>query len=71
MAKTIPAKALRQPRFLQVRPSRFHGLGVFTTRAVPAGTRLLEYLGERISHAVATERYYSSSQPDAFVPSSP
>jgi SET domain-containing protein len=67
VAKKIPAKPLRQPRFLKVRPSRFHGLGVFTTRAVPAGMRLLEYLGERISHAEATERYYSASQPDAFV----
>lgn len=58
---------LRQPRFLQVRPSPSHGLGVFTTRAVPAGTRLLEYLGERISHAEAARRYYAAPSPDAFV----
>ena len=58
---------LAQPRFLHVRPSSFHGLGVFTTRAVPAGTRLLEYLGERISHAEAARRYYAATTPDAFV----
>jgi len=67
MAQKIPAKALRQPRFLKVRRSRFHGLGVFTSRAVPAGTLLLEYLGERITHAEAAERYYASPEPDAFV----
>ena len=46
----IPAGPLRQPRYLHVRRSRLHGRGVFTTRAVPQGTLLLEYLGERISH---------------------
>jgi SET domain-containing protein len=57
----------RQPRYLKVRKSPCHGLGVFTTRAVPKGTRLLEYLGERISNAEATRRYYASPEPDAFV----
>ncbi len=40
-----------------MRRSRCHGLGVFTTRAIAAGTRLLEYTGERISHAEAARRY--------------
>lgn len=63
----IPAQPLRQPRYLQVRRSRLAGRGVFTTRAVPKGTLLLEYLGERISHTEAGERYYAATQPDAFV----
>jgi uncharacterized protein len=63
----IPAKPLRQPRYLQVRRSRLAGRGVFTTRAVPKGTLLLEYLGERISHTEAGERYYAAKEPDAFV----
>jgi hypothetical protein len=42
---------------LVVRRSRFHGLGVFTARNIPAGTRVLEYTGERISHAEAAVRY--------------
>lgn len=57
----------RQPRYLRIGPSPFHGLGVFTSRAVPCGTRLLEYLGERISEAEATRRYYAAASPDAFV----
>jgi hypothetical protein len=40
---------------------------VFTTRAVPKGRLLLEYLGERITHAEAGERYYAATKPDAFV----
>ena len=64
---TIPAGPLRQPRYLKIRRSRLQGRGVFTTRAIPKGTLLLEYLGERISHDEAGERYYAATEPDAFV----
>jgi SET domain-containing protein len=50
-----------------VRHSPLAGLGVFTTRPVKQGTLLLEYLGERISHEQAGERYYAAAEPDAFV----
>ena len=40
-----------------MRQSRIHGRGVFARRAVPKGTRLMEYLGERITHAEADRRY--------------
>jgi SET domain-containing protein len=63
----IPAKPLRQPRYLKVKRSRLAGLGVFTSRDVPKGTLLLEYLGERITHEEAGERYYAAKEPDAFV----
>lgn len=63
----IPAQALRQPRYLKVKRSRLAGVGVFTSRAVPKGTLLLEYLGERITHEEAGERYYAAKEPDAFV----
>jgi len=63
----IPPTPLRQPRYLQVRRSRLAGRGVFTSRAVPKGTLLLEYLGERITHEEAGERYYAATKPDAFV----
>lgn len=66
-APKIPAGPLRQPRYLQIRRSRLAGRGVFTTRAIPKGTVLLEYLGERISHTEAGERYYAAKDPDAFV----
>jgi SET domain-containing protein len=67
MTPAIPAGPLRQPRYLKVKRSPLAGLGVFTTRPIPSGTLLLEYLGERISHAVAGERYYANDDPDAFV----
>ena len=33
------------------------GRGVFARRAIPKGTRLMEYQGERITHAEADRRY--------------
>jgi hypothetical protein len=41
----------------RVRRSRIHGTGVFATRPIRKGARLIEYLGERISHAEADRRY--------------
>ena len=40
-----------------VRRSRIHGRGVYAARRIRSGTRVIEYLGERISHAVADARY--------------
>ena len=40
-----------------VRHSHIHGRGVFALRSLPKGTRLMEYLGERITHAEADRRY--------------
>ncbi len=42
---------------LIVRPAPSHGLGVFARCDVADGVRLLEYTGERISHAEAAARY--------------
>jgi uncharacterized protein len=41
----------------QVRQSPIHGRGVFAARAIPAGTRIIEYVGERISPDEADKRY--------------
>lgn len=43
--------------FIRVRRSRVHGTGVFAARAIKKGARIVEYLGERISHAEADRRY--------------
>jgi len=43
-------------RFI-VRNSHIHGRGVFALRAIDKGERLMEYLGERITHAEADRRY--------------
>ena len=42
---------------LEVRNSALHGLGVFALERIPRGTRILEYLGERVSHREADRRY--------------
>ena len=43
------------------RRSPIHGTGVFAAADLPAGTRVLEYKGRRITHAQADRRYAGSS----------
>jgi SET domain-containing protein len=50
---------------IEVRASPLHGLGVFAARRIDRGTRIIEYLGERISHAEADRRYESKDAGDA------
>jgi len=47
-----------------VRRSKIHGNGVYAARDIPKGTRIVEYLGERISHAQADSRYEEKGQDD-------
>jgi len=49
---------------LRVRRSSVHGLGVFATRRIAKGTRVIEYLGERIGHKEANRRYAQKSPAD-------
>lgn len=51
----IKDSALVQPYF-QVRGSEIHGYGAFARRAIPKGTRIIEYAGERITPAEADRR---------------
>lgn len=46
----------REPLYV-VRSSRIHGRGVFATRYIRKGTRIVEYIGERISNKEADSRY--------------
>ena len=41
----------------EVRNSPVHGSGVFALRRIRKGTRIVEYLGDRVSHEVANTRY--------------
>ncbi len=41
----------------EIRPSPMQGLGAFATHRIPAGTRLVEYAGERLTPAAASTRY--------------
>lgn len=54
----------RQPLF-QVRRSSVHGMGAFALRRIRKGSRIVEYLGERVSHAEADRRYESKEANDA------
>lgn len=47
-----------------VRRSQIHGNGVYAARAIPKGTRIVEYLGDRITHAQADARYEAKGQDD-------
>jgi uncharacterized protein len=47
-----------------VRRSRIHGSGVYAARRIRKGTRIVEYLGERISHEQADARYEAKGQDD-------
>ena len=48
----------------EVRDSPLHGLGVFALQRIGKGTRIIEYLGERVSHAEADRRYESKDASD-------
>jgi len=48
----------------KVRRSKVHGFGVFATRRIRKGTRVVEYLGDRISHKVADQRYEDKLEDD-------
>ncbi len=45
----------------RIRRSAVSGRGAFATRDIRKGERLIEYLGERITHAVADARYDDAS----------
>jgi SET domain-containing protein len=46
----------REPLYV-VRRSDIHGRGVFAARRIRKGTRVVEYVGEKISNAEADKRY--------------
>jgi uncharacterized protein len=54
--RVVPTIAAR-PDMLRVRRSRLHGRGVFARRRIRKGTRVIEYLGDRVSHREADQRY--------------
>jgi SET domain-containing protein len=53
--KKLPKR--RPTPLFEVRHSPVHGYGVFAARRIRKGTTVIEYLGERVSHAQADARY--------------
>jgi len=50
-------KRAGRPPMIDVRHSPIHGHGVFALRRIRKGTTIIEYLGDRVSHAQADARY--------------
>jgi SET domain-containing protein len=62
-ARPSPSEA-KKP-MIRVRRSGIHGSGVFATRLIPRGTRVIEYVGERMSYEEADRRYEHRPAHDA------
>ena len=53
-----------EPPPVETRDSGIHGRGVYATRTIKKGVRIIEYLGERITHAEADRRYERKGDDD-------
>jgi SET domain-containing protein len=53
----MPDTEFSSQPLLELRPSSIQGLGAFAFRPITKGTRIIEYLGERITPDEADERY--------------
>jgi SET domain-containing protein len=60
----VTPKSSSKPQMFRVRRSRVHGMGAFATRRIRKGTRIVEYLGERVSHQEADRRYEEKTSDD-------
>jgi len=59
-----PEPALAANPAVEVRNSPIHGRGVYALKPIKKGQRVLEYLGDRISHAEADRRYAEKGDDD-------
>jgi SET domain-containing protein len=57
-------RATTRKPLLEVRHSRIHGYGVFALRRIRKGTMVIEYLGDRVTHVLANERYQDKDPKD-------
>ncbi|MBO9689832.1 MAG: SET domain-containing protein-lysine N-methyltransferase [Mitsuaria chitosanitabida] len=64
-ASSAPKSPKGKATRIQVRASGVHGRGVYAVAPIPAGDKIIEYKGERISWDEAIERHpHDPSQPD-------
>jgi hypothetical protein len=56
-AARAAAASRERADMVEVRRSSVHGRGVFALRRIRKGTRVIEYLGDRVSHREADRRY--------------
>ena len=62
-AKTAKRSSNQSPAYRTAR-SAVHATGLFAARDIPKGTRIIEYLGDRISHAECERRYEDKADDD-------
>ena len=65
MAAASPSGDLTTSELIEVRRSDVHGLGVFAAKRISKGTRIIEYVGERVSHDEADRRYEEKDANDS------
>ena len=58
-------RSRQRPPSFKVRRSSVHGRGAFALRRIRKGTRIVEYLGERVSHTDADRRYEGRDEDDS------
>src|SRR5262245_52731484 len=63
----MPSTQRHSPRLYVVKKSAIHGRGVFATATIQKGSRIIEYTGERISHAEAAIGYKGEPDPKTSV----
>jgi len=63
-ASRAPRRIAVRPDMIEVRASPLHGRGVFALRRIRKGTRIIEYLGDRVSHREADRRYENKDSED-------
>ena len=63
-AKRSPRVIAARPELIRVRSSRIHGKGVFAVKAMRKGARVIEYLGDRVTHKEADARYETKTTDD-------
>ncbi len=54
--------AIKVNPWVTVGKSKIHGKGLFASKRIPKGTRVIEYLGEHITHQEADDRYGDDDQ---------
>ncbi len=57
-------KRVRRQPMIEVRHSPIHGYGVFALRRIRKGTKVIEYLGDRVTHEEADARYEGKDPKD-------
>ena len=62
--KTIGSPAAEANPLYVVKRSKIHGRGVYAARRIRSGTRIIEYVGDRISHEEADSRYEMKADDD-------